>query len=40
MVGRTDAQERGLDLTRSSSARELACGIDVHFPDPSKRHAW
>ena len=40
IVGRANAHDRGFDLTRSSSSRELACGMSAHFPSASNLHAW
>jgi hypothetical protein len=40
MDGRALALLRGLFLIRSSSSTELACGMSVHAPVSSNRHAW
>ena len=39
IVGLLNAHDRTFALTRSSSSLEDACGIDVHVPSPSNRHA-
>ena len=40
MVGLDLAHDNGFPLILSSSLWLLACGIAVHFPSPSNRHAW
>ena len=40
MVGRLLAHDSGFPLIRSSSLWLFACGIAVHLPSPSNRHAW
>ena len=40
MHGRVNAHDRGLALTRSSSAGDDAWGMSVHLPSPSNLHAW